>query len=166
MRMWFCHLARSLRSLVTSPILSDVFSVLTLRYYLPASLVMRRGLGDYPNASQRYGWWLELRWFADVPMRLLASRTILGGFTLGKHHVMAVAPIQQEQPWRVRMLMPNKFTRGRGQMEAIPFRYAAELPDEEYPLVLTTGRILEQFHTGTMTRKSKTSTGGPCVDDN
>ena len=40
-------------------------------------------------------------------------------------------------------------------MEAIPFRYAAELPDEEYPLVLTTGRILEQFHTGTMTRKTK-----------
>lgn len=49
----------------------------------------------------------------------------------------------------------TQFTRGRGQMEAIPFRYAAELPDEEYPLILTTGRILEQFHTGTMTRKTK-----------
>ncbi|MCV5743954.1 formate dehydrogenase subunit alpha, partial [Escherichia coli] len=29
------------------------------------------------------------------------------------------------------------------------------MPDEEYPLVLTTGRVLEQFHTGTMTRKTK-----------
>ncbi|GAM77718.1 NAD-dependent formate dehydrogenase alpha subunit [Vibrio ishigakensis] len=29
------------------------------------------------------------------------------------------------------------------------------MPDEEYPLILTTGRILEQFHTGTMTRKTK-----------
>jgi anaerobic selenocysteine-containing dehydrogenase len=28
-----------------------------------------------------------------------------------------------------------------------------ELPDDEYPLVLTTGRSLYQFHTGTMTRK-------------
>jgi anaerobic selenocysteine-containing dehydrogenase len=28
-----------------------------------------------------------------------------------------------------------------------------ELPDEEYPLVLTTGRSLYHFHTGTMTRK-------------
>ncbi len=44
---------------------------------------------------------------------------------------------------------------GKGEMVAIPFRYAAELPDEEYPLILTTGRLLEQFHTGTMTRKTK-----------
>ena len=31
-----------------------------------------------------------------------------------------------------------------------------ELPDEEYPLVLTTGRVLEHWHTGAMTRRSNT----------
>ncbi|MCK5735230.1 MAG: formate dehydrogenase subunit alpha, partial [Spirochaetaceae bacterium] len=30
-----------------------------------------------------------------------------------------------------------------------------ELPDEEYPFILTTGRMLEHWHTGTMTRRSK-----------
>ena len=30
-----------------------------------------------------------------------------------------------------------------------------ELPDNEYPLILTTGRRLHHFHTGTMTRKVK-----------
>ena len=35
------------------------------------------------------------------------------------------------------------------------FLPADELPDEEYPLVLSTGRQLYQFHTGTMTRKSR-----------
>ena len=30
-----------------------------------------------------------------------------------------------------------------------------ELPDDEYPLTLTTGRSLYHFHTGTMTRKVK-----------
>ena len=30
-----------------------------------------------------------------------------------------------------------------------------ELPDDEYPLVLTTGRSLFHFHTGTMSRKVK-----------
>jgi anaerobic selenocysteine-containing dehydrogenase len=30
-----------------------------------------------------------------------------------------------------------------------------ELPDDEYPLVLTTGRSLYHFHTGTMTRRVK-----------
>lgn len=39
-------------------------------------------------------------------------------------------------------------------MAAVPFSYAAEWPDKEYPLILTTGRLLEQFHTGTMTRKT------------
>ncbi|MCX7025296.1 MAG: hypothetical protein NT080_11870 [Spirochaetes bacterium] len=28
------------------------------------------------------------------------------------------------------------------------------MPDADYPLYLTTGRILQQFHTGTMSRKS------------
>jgi predicted molibdopterin-dependent oxidoreductase YjgC len=30
----------------------------------------------------------------------------------------------------------------------------AELPDDEYPLILTTGRSLYHYHTGTMTRRS------------
>jgi formate dehydrogenase major subunit len=29
-----------------------------------------------------------------------------------------------------------------------------ELPDEDYPLVLTTGRVLEHWHTGAMTRRA------------
>ena len=35
------------------------------------------------------------------------------------------------------------------------FAPARELPDEEYPLVLNTGRVLQHWHTGTMTRRSK-----------
>ncbi|NQZ41447.1 MAG: formate dehydrogenase subunit alpha, partial [Moritella sp.] len=54
-----------------------------------------------------------------------------------------------------RIMHTEQFTRGKGEMIAVPFRYAAELPDDEYPLILTTGRLLEQFHTGTMTRKTK-----------
>ena len=29
------------------------------------------------------------------------------------------------------------------------------MPDEEYPFVLTTGRMLQHWHTGTMTRRSE-----------
>ncbi|MEJ2548574.1 MAG: molybdopterin dinucleotide binding domain-containing protein, partial [Gemmatimonadota bacterium] len=32
---------------------------------------------------------------------------------------------------------------------------AKELPDEDYPFVLNTGRLLEHWHTGTMTRRSR-----------
>ncbi|MBY5979687.1 formate dehydrogenase subunit alpha [Ferrimonas balearica] len=42
----------------------------------------------------------------------------------------------------------------RAQLAPVSFRVAAELPCDDYPLVLTTGRQLAQFHTGTMTRKT------------
>ncbi len=45
----------------------------------------------------------------------------------------------------------NRFTRGRGKFHPVPFRPAAELPDGEYPLLLNTGRVLEQWHTRSMT---------------
>ena len=32
---------------------------------------------------------------------------------------------------------------------------AAELPDADYPLVLSTGRVLEHWHTGSMTRRAE-----------
>jgi formate dehydrogenase major subunit len=35
------------------------------------------------------------------------------------------------------------------------FRPAAELPDADYPFVLITGRVLEHWHTGAMTRRSE-----------
>lgn len=40
---------------------------------------------------------------------------------------------------------------GRAVVHLIPYESRAEDPDEEYPLILNTGRILEQWHTGTMT---------------
>ncbi len=51
-------------------------------------------------------------------------------------------------------LHKDKFTRGLGRFHAIHFKEAAELPDEEYPFILTTLRIMFQYHTGTMTRRS------------
>lgn len=47
-----------------------------------------------------------------------------------------------------------QFTRGLGLFSPIEFKEAAELPDAEYPLILTTGRSLYHYHTGTMTRRS------------
>ncbi len=40
---------------------------------------------------------------------------------------------------------------GRAVVHLTPYESRAEGPDEEYPLILNTGRILEQWHTGTMT---------------
>ena len=44
---------------------------------------------------------------------------------------------------------------GKGKFAALEYKPPAEMPDEEYPLVLTTGRSLYQYHTGSMTRRVK-----------
>jgi formate dehydrogenase major subunit len=44
---------------------------------------------------------------------------------------------------------------GRGKFVPVDYQPAAELPDDEYPFILNTGRLLEHWHTGTMTRRSK-----------
>ncbi len=51
------------------------------------------------------------------------------------------------------VLHVNKFTRGRGLFFAIDYKTSAEAPDKQYPFILTTGRVLQHFHTGTMTRQ-------------
>ena len=52
-------------------------------------------------------------------------------------------------------LHKGKFSRGLGHFHAIQFQEAAELTDEEYPFILTTGRLMFHWHTGTMTRRSE-----------
>lgn len=53
------------------------------------------------------------------------------------------------------ILHKESFTRGKGLFHPIDFIPPAEKTDADYPLVLTTGRLLYQYHTGSMTRKSE-----------
>ena len=65
------------------------------------------------------------------------------------------------------VLFDQDFPSGRGKMVPAEFAPAAELPNEAFPLVLTTGRLLEHWHTGTMTRRAvalDTIEGEPHVD--
>jgi formate dehydrogenase alpha subunit len=51
------------------------------------------------------------------------------------------------------ILHVGRFVCGLGKFAPLQYKPPAELPDKEYPLVLTTGRNLYHYHTGTMTRK-------------
>lgn len=52
------------------------------------------------------------------------------------------------------ILHKGQFTRGKGQFFAVDYQEPPELPDTDYPLILTTGRVIFQYHTGTMTRRT------------
>ena len=54
-----------------------------------------------------------------------------------------------------RILHQGKFSRGLGKFHPVDYIPPAELPDENYPFVLSTGRILYHYHTGSMSRRAE-----------
>lgn len=51
-------------------------------------------------------------------------------------------------------LHKGKFARGKGKFFPVDFIAPAEWPDDEYPFMLSTGRILYHYHTGSMSRRA------------
>jgi formate dehydrogenase alpha subunit len=52
-------------------------------------------------------------------------------------------------------LFAESFPSGRGRFFALDYVPTVEQPDDEYPYILTTGRLLEHWHGGTLTRHSE-----------
>lgn len=49
----------------------------------------------------------------------------------------------------------GQFARGLGKFAPIDHIPPAEMPDDDYPMVLSTGRVLYHWHGGEMTRRAK-----------
>lgn len=63
-------------------------------------------------------------------------------------------PCPDQQHPGTPILHVDKFSRGKGKFNPVEARDPVEQTDEEYPLTLTTGRVLYHYHSGTMTRRS------------
>ncbi|MDD3674363.1 formate dehydrogenase subunit alpha [Thauera propionica] len=72
------------------------------------------------------------------------------------HDGAVVAPkfsaAEPSQPVLFQQTFPT--ASGRGRFVPVSPLPAAELPDDDYPMVLITGRVLEHWHTGSMTRRA------------
>jgi formate dehydrogenase major subunit/formate dehydrogenase alpha subunit len=53
------------------------------------------------------------------------------------------------------LLHVGRFPRGRGRFHATDYLPPAELPDADYPLLLTTGRVLYHWHGGEISRRAR-----------
>jgi formate dehydrogenase major subunit/formate dehydrogenase alpha subunit len=53
------------------------------------------------------------------------------------------------------ILHVDQFARGKGKFMPIDHISPAEMPDEEYPMLLNTGRVLYHWHGGQMTRRAR-----------
>jgi len=63
-------------------------------------------------------------------------------------------PCRDSQDPGTPYLHRDRFVRGKGLFSPIEYVDPPELPDEQYSLLLTTGRVPFHFHTGTMTRRA------------
>lgn len=62
-------------------------------------------------------------------------------------------PCTDENHPGTQFLYEKGFPKGKASFTVVPFRPPAEVVDREYSFVLTTGRNLFQYHSGSMTRK-------------
>ncbi len=92
---------------------------------------------------------------AEIMNEAAALTPIYGGITddrLDQHGLQWPCPDSSHPGTPILHL--DHFTRGRGRFSPVTHRLPAELPDEQYPFVLTTGRTYFHWHTGSMTRRT------------
>ncbi len=121
-----------------------------------------------PPGECREPWWIygELARRLEVDMRLDSARdaweemrslsTAHAGITwerIENEGIQWPAPTP-DHPGTQFLHADGNFTRGKGLFQPARWRPPAEEPDAEYPLVLTTGRRLWHYHSGTQTRAS------------
>ncbi len=64
-------------------------------------------------------------------------------------------PVVGESHSGTPILHVKQFTHGKGRFHAVEHLPAQELPDDEFPFLMTTGRVLYHWHGGEMTRRSE-----------
>jgi len=94
---------------------------------------------------------------SDVMEEINALTPIYAGVTWQR--LQAGAQLQWPVPdeWHpgTPILHVGKFSRGKGRFVASDHVDPAELPDADYPLMLTTGRVLYHWHGGEMTHRAR-----------
>jgi predicted molibdopterin-dependent oxidoreductase YjgC len=93
----------------------------------------------------------------EIMTEIAALTPIYGGFNYQR--LVGGAVLQWPCPTKdhpgTPYLHKDTFSRGLGKFHAITYKEPAESTDEAYPLILTTGRIMFHFHTGTMSRRAE-----------
>ncbi len=120
-----------------------------------------------PPGQSKDDWWItaEIATHMGYPMKYESSQAIFeeiakvtpsyGGITYARIEGVGLHwPCPTQEHPGTPILHGQQFTRGKGLFHAIEWIPPAEQVDDEYPLFLTTGRLLYQYHTGTMTMKS------------
>jgi len=108
------------------------------------------------DLARRMGYAMSYRSASDIQDEIASLTPSYGGITYDRLERDTLQwPCPDASHPGTPVLHVGKFTRGLGKFHPVEFLPAKELPDADYPFVLSTGRILQHFHTGTMTRRTE-----------
>nr|BAL57901.1 formate dehydrogenase, alpha subunit [uncultured Acetothermia bacterium]BAL59024.1 formate dehydrogenase, alpha subunit [Candidatus Acetothermum autotrophicum] len=115
------------------------------------------------EVAQRLGYTMSYRSPEKIFEEIRALVSIYAGISYRRleEHYGLQWPCPTEDHPGTKFLHRERFTRGRAQLIGIDYFPPAELPDAEFPLVLTTGRTFMQYNCGTMTRRTKAGRAEP-----
>lgn len=105
--------------------------------------------------SNAFGYKMEYEHPSQIMDEIALSMPQYAGLSLDRLNGLGIQwPCPDKNHPGTRTLHKEKFTRGKGLFRPVEFIPSRELPDKDYPFILTTGRMLTHYHTGTMTRRS------------
>jgi formate dehydrogenase alpha subunit len=113
------------------------------------------GAASPDPAAPHAGWDYESP--SDVMREINALTPIYAGVTYARldRGVHLQWPVRDRNHAGTPVLHVGKFSRGLGRFVAAEHMPPAELPDQDYPLMLTTGRVLYHWHGAEMTRRAR-----------
>jgi predicted molibdopterin-dependent oxidoreductase YjgC len=108
------------------------------------------------DLSQRLGFAVSYNSAAQILDEVAEVTPIYGGMSYDRLKGEGLQwPCPDKNHPGTKFLHKDKFAGGLGKFSPVQFKEPPEWPDAEYPFILTTGRLLFHFHTGTMTRRAK-----------
>ena len=123
-----------------------------------------------PHGDARQDWWIiqelanrmGLNWtythpkdvFAEMKQAMPSLNNLTWERLENEHSVTYPCPAEDHPGNDIVFIDSFPIEGGRGKFVAADIVEPDERPDDEYPIILTTGRQLEHWHTGSMTRRA------------
>lgn len=91
---------------------------------------------------------------SDIMDEINIATDIYGGITHERIREVGIQwPCPDKEHPGTAILHVGEFKRGKGMFTVNDFEFLGDQRSDEFPFLLTTGRVTHQYHTGTMTRK-------------
>lgn len=105
--------------------------------------------------SNRLGMKMDYKSSSEVMDEIAEMTPIYGGISYKRIKENTLQwPCKDEKSSGTKFLHKGEFARGKGRFHPISYIPPVEKVDDEYSFIMMTGRMLYQYHSGTMTRNS------------